>query len=616
MNPKPDYVHNTFWQKDQVSITFEVHSDEAGNFPHIEEINRGLQQQRSFLNSQIEDLGLVLNFFLDENTRTQAPSHPPELDSSSSILPPGVYLFPPSSSSPRVSGTVPPPAPMISFLSLHPLQAKKDMDIQSETGSTQGNYNDDPKLSPVVLVVNQINRLLQAKQIPQEMPVSILATSPNWLCGATQPQPDGPLPVGCPLLPPIPVPADATCPSSPGLWPITLPNLPPDLLRKTGDGVTVFILDTLPRREQITRAAQAASDHNLLLLDIANNDRVQFHYNFLPDVLDLPNQFQPRVGKDIKGRLFGFRLPDHGLFAAGIVHDLAPDANIECVRVLNDLCVGDSETLTRALQSIFNRMSQVDPGTNKLGDLYNKPIVINLSLVIPPDKEVADEGLDTNDLIRVNVLKLIQNLVNLGAIFVASAGNEGDMRYNPMMMQKLHPNAYYPAAFAYRGLKLGERERMIPVGAVDKNGKATDYSCYPGPRGVATYGGDLPRDSDIKVANGVTEVTNIDALIGVYTSLSYPALSIEDTPSSSAAPNANSWAYWVGTSFATPIVSAVAACAWELKLRNPDLANKEVSQIVIDSANKQTTEWTNLAPDGTVSKDGPVIKAVQLQAKE
>jgi len=605
MDKMPMYMHNAFWQENQISVTFMVSSQPGKAFPSIQEINSGLEQKLNYLNENIKDLGFTLSFFTQENVRGPVLSRPSQLSSFSGVtvkgdsdtLPPGVYLFPPPPDFIFDEKSI--ERPMISFFHL---DEARPMAEEHVIGTVQEDYNDDPRLEPLVRVVNRINRLLQVDKIQSEQPVSISAAAPNWFCGASQGQ--GPLPVGCPLTPPIPVPTNLACSSSPGLFPITLPELPrsdPDLRSLTGDGVTVFILDTLPRREQITRAAQAAEENNLLLLDIADNDHVKLNYDFLPDVLDVPGPLQPATGKDIHGRLVGFRMPDHGLFAAGIVHDLAPNANIECTRVLNDMCVGDCETLSRALQHIYNRMQR--------GDLQNTPVVINLSLVIPPDFEVIKHGLDINKQIRDNLFKPMQNLVTLGAIFVASAGNEIDLRYNPMNPPQARPEAIYPAAFAYDGL-----DRVIPVGGVDQLGKATAYSCNPGPRGVATYGGDVPKDADIKFVDGKTKVTKVDALIGVYSSISYPALAIEDHQPSYAVPNANGWAYWVGTSFATPIVSAVAARALELKLRGQNSAIIDPQQIIVGPAATRKTKWTHLESRSGGSAEGKVIWAVQCRA--
>jgi Subtilase family len=608
MDKTPMFMHNTFWQEDQISVTFAVSSQPGSTFPDTETILSGLDQQFSDLNAQISDLGFTLSFFSEENTRGPVPSHPSQMGSSSSkpikddtdALPPGVYLFPPP------PGAKAPPGALISvpMVGFFHLDTTKPGVAQPGTGNVQEDCKDDPTLSPVVRIVNRINCLLQAGKFPPGQVVSISVASPNWFSGATQTQ--GPIIQGCPLLPPIPIPADASCSSSHGLFPITLPELSKNvagLKSMTGEGVTVFILDTLPRSEQITRAAQAAEGNNLLLLDIADNDNVNLDYSFLPDVLDIPSPSQPATGKDILGRVVGFRMPDHGLFAAGIVRDLAPNASIECIRVLNDWCVGDCETLSRALQSIHNRM--------QVGDLRDKPVVINLSLVIPSDDEIEKRGLNITEHIRDNLFQPMHDLDALGAIFVASAGNEGDLRYNPMNMPQTRPEALYPAAFAYKGL-----DRMIPVGAVDRHGKATQYSCYPGTRGVATYGGDVPKDADIEILDGMTRVKKVDALVGIYSSLSYPALSIDDRQSTYAVPNAHGWAYWVGTSFATPIVSAVAACALELQLRSPDPVSVNPIQIVVSSAATHKTEWTHLSPTGDRTAIGPVIRAVQCRPTE
>ena len=76
------------------------------------------------------------------------------------------------------------------------------------------------------------------------------------------------------------------------------------------------------------------------------------------------------------GEHYPIEIADHGLFIAGIIHDIAPSAKIECVRVLDLYCVGDLYMFHDALQYIENRMLQG-------GDLYQQPVVINMSLVIP-----------------------------------------------------------------------------------------------------------------------------------------------------------------------------------------------------------------------------------------
>src|SRR5947208_13649990 len=90
------------------------------------------------------------------------------------------------------------------------------------------------------------------------------------------------------------------------------------------------------------------------------------------DVMDHTNVAS--VGKDVYGEHYPILIPDHGLFIAGIVHDIAPDARIECVRVLNSLCVGDLEKLTHALARIYDGMSDKDR------DLFGTRVVMNLSL--------------------------------------------------------------------------------------------------------------------------------------------------------------------------------------------------------------------------------------------
>ena len=216
----------------------------------------------------------------------------------------------------------------------------------------------------------------------------LLAASPNWFNGGTSDINPNYIIIGCPASPPIP----ASDPCASGNWHITLPEeLPEAILDATGDGVQVFVLDTLPTLQQISAAVIASGNSNPLLVDIAEN--VTLNYQVLSDVLDVPNPDQPATGNDIYGRLVGFPMNDHGLFIAGIIRDLAPSANVECIRILNDYAVGDTAMLLDAFAYIQNRFSDINPETGEPGDLLNTPVVINMSLTLTlPEEGLAQWG--------------------------------------------------------------------------------------------------------------------------------------------------------------------------------------------------------------------------------
>jgi len=335
---------------------------------------------------------------------------------------------------------------------------------------------------------------------------------------------------------------------------------------------------------------------------------INVNYQSVPDII-LEGDPPKRVvtGKDIYGRHAGFHMADHGLFIAGIVRDLAPEATIECIRVLNDDGVGDLNTLIKALKDIHKRMLGVNPDTKKEGDLYNKPVVINLSLVVlPPEDDIPIPKQMVEAILKPSrdlLSSLLQGLADQGAIFVASAGNDSDPRMDTSE-KRFGPR--YPAALA------DQLTVMIPVGAVNRNGDAARYSNYPGPHGIATYGGDIPKPDpwlpsamDHVVAH-VDTTDPIDALCGVYTAAKYPALSMNDPEPEYAAPYSKAWAHWSGTSFATPIISALAARV--LQGREPKSTN--VRQVILDAAMDEVI-WTEVGEEGRDIPE-PMIMAVQV----
>jgi hypothetical protein len=451
---------------------------------------------------------------------------------------------------------------------------------------------------------------------------------------------------GCPVSPPYPVEEV----EGSGSYKITLPQLPENLQSARGKDVTVFVLDTLPQSDRIKTAADDAGDHNVLLKEMVAGKKDTDPYDARPPAINLNYSFDnlipssadsAKTGKDIYGRLVGFSMEDHGLAIAGIIRDLAPDANIECIRVLNDYGVGDLHTLLSALDYIYKRVSDH-------GESFKLPVVINLSLVLmPPEHDIHDGSLPgIDDIISESkeVLYSILDQAGSNAIFIASAGNDSDTRDVQMNPTEVRFSARYPAAFADD--KVHPIARMIPVGAVNMERTATIYSNYPGASGVATYGGELPRPNPwlpSAITHGITHVDDtspIDAIRGIYTGEKYPALSVNDdypdrmngtqmeNPQQGVvvdypmygAPNTCAWAYWSGTSYATPIISALAARIVECEQANAGSDTRNIRDIISEVAQVRRELWTRVveykemgSPETSEPEDldGMVVLAVQ-----
>lgn len=610
--------HNTFWHEDQIILTFHSPNHLVSNGvvmgdPILRELR--LEEKLPLLNSYLKQHGIDYTISFPGSTQGAQKLPPPQVHSSFDVTE-GSSTSPRSGFSPELgffmfdvsASRIEPKygvvnTSIVSFFNFTSNQGKSDQ--TSMTGhhmSDKGDNNgQSSKFGPLVRAVNQFNHDLRdlnsglKLEDGSELQLSISAASPHFLCGGTPSNSQG-----CPLSPPIPVDDDCA------LWRFRFPRLTPrDLQKMTGEGVTVFILDALPHLKEIKEAAEAAGDDNLLLHDVYKN--VEFHDDFPELSILSPDGTEPViVGKDVYGRHFPMLMPDHGLFIAGIVHDLAPDARIECIRVLNKYCVGDLNRLAQALIYIESRMSEG-------GNLNKRPVVINMSLVIPTKEELLSVGLDPDlggpdNNAYTCIRQQLQSLVGLGAIIAASAGNEGDLRDNP---SGTHPGTLYPAAFANPPDSI---DGIIPVGAVNSEGKVTSYSCYPGPRGIATYGGEVPSViPDKPDPDNPPIVTISDAVRGIYSSDDYPALSSDPPALGYDAPNDHAWAYWIGTSFATPIISALAARILDWKSKGGSVSN--VHDTVIAAAGTGITKWEKLDPVTTGvmsgSATGPMIMAEQ-----
>ncbi|GAC1624287.1 MAG: hypothetical protein NVS4B7_15100 [Ktedonobacteraceae bacterium] len=599
MNVNTNMGTTVYWYKNQAAIMYQALVTPAN-------VATKVTAFRNHLNQTVLD---VLDYTLVPLMAGSSPQPNTVRATNESDNLDGVYLF----DSPKntvIRGD--PYNTVVVFYHIVPKSGKMS-DTMADSGSMRGNggvkgMGTDDATDHTVAVVNELNNHTKALQT---LGVSTFNALPHWFNVGT---PD--ITQGCPISPPFPVPVEKS--GNSGRWKIQFPQLPETLNNATGKDVAVLVLDTLPAPGQISRALEQAGPGNMLLKELTSGMKWEEPLNAAPPAINCKSQFLPDVmvdttservvtGKDIYGRHVGFPMADHGLFVAGILRDLAPEAHIECIRVLNDFGIGDIRTLCAALQEIHKRMSF--PDSQEAVNLYKKPVVINLSLVVfPPEDDIpAEVTAATLKASRDALNSLLQSLADLGAIFVAAAGNDSDPRMNASE-NRFGPR--YPAALAYDDHAM---TAMISVGAVNRNRAPALYSNYPGSNGIATYGGDLPKPDPwlpsamSHVATHIDMTYSIDALCGLYTAPQYPALSRNDPESEYATPNSKGWAYWSGTSFATPIISALAARV----LQGHDSNSIDVRQAILNAAMDEVM-WTGVGIENS-SEDipGPLIMAVQ-----
>jgi subtilisin family serine protease len=202
---------------------------------------------------------------------------------------------------------------------------------------------------------------------------------------------------------------------------------------------------------------------------------------------------------------------DHGIYVAGLVQAVAPESDIHLIRVLNDYGQGDLYTLDKALHGFIDdtlTVSQTLTGA-----------VINLSLGVRQVPNPSASGLLTD---VVSLEKVLSTAHDLGFVVAAAAGNES----THSTVEFPHIPARWPC--------------VIGVSASNIEG---ERACFSNLGNVAAPGGDgSGQDCHPVVSECFTDTTF--CLI----SLAHPT---------------THYAYWTGTSFATPLVSGLAALVLE-----------------------------------------------------
>jgi hypothetical protein len=391
----------------------------------------------------------------------------------------------------------------------------------------------DPAITdPAPLALSYLQAHLE--QLAQEG-LAILSAMPNWLVAAA--------PVfysdGGPALPPHPAPS-IDVPAADGMpvgWRFSFLDQVAQLHPTGTEDVVVAVLDTAYHADRVrSSATRPEFRRNWLLQRLAadlrsENGLFEIEYNRYT----VSNE--ARTGHDFYNEPRYYFMSDHGLFISGIIRDIAPKARIRLVRILNDYGCCDLYNLFAALTDLEQEL--VSGAIRRL--------VINLSLAIMPDirrlptiwfENRTWPSTHLNGVMRLlNQLEeglrlLFESLYAHGALVVAAAGNDSASTTKQGKSPR-PPRA--PARYS----------TTMSVTAVNSQHEAARYAnaaCIaPLDAGIATFGGDSYGFTD---ANGLP-----DAVRGIYIAPTFP----------SGEPNSSGWADWSGTSFATPIISALGA---------------------------------------------------------
>ena len=279
-----------------------------------------------------------------------------------------------------------------------------------------------------------------------------------------------------------------------------------------GDGIEVAIFDT----SSYTSGEYTIADR--FTLTVREPDRMP---------LDGPDTSDPKLAH--------LNVADHGVFAAGLVNGMAPNADIVLVRVLNDTGQGTLRDLLAGLEAynVARNQELADVVVNlSLGLGFQRPAIREDVAALMARVAALGDPICEEYLAPDNRVPSLQNQMakmrTEGATIVAAAGN--DSLFEPYQQLQL------PANF----------DQVIGVAA---NNIQTAPSCFTNAGQLSAPGGDGDTGA------GLCQPKQITALCAAQGGDCIWALISTVNP----ATYESGYAYWIGTSFATPLVAGLSA---------------------------------------------------------
>lgn len=361
--------------------------------------------------------------------------------------------------------------------------------------------------------------------------LTVQTISPNWLMSGAQ----GQFGSGGPGARPVPTSPNLATGAMMLPWEYVLPKTLQKVVGQAAQMVEVAVLDTVPPADDLNNAYKNLTGHKLLQQlkgQITKIDRI------ISDSSDWKWLNDDHDGAAIDKHVY--KMSDHGLFVAGIIASLAPQARIRIIEVLSHWGVGTVETISKGLSKLHN-----EPRT--------MPLVVNLSLTLEtPEREYLKDYKDDprikewekffdwleahpnflSDSIA-GIKELCKQLNDSGAVIIAAAGNNGKGEPDRRLP------ARYPAAF----------DSVTGVGALNRDGTEAPYTNEADEAdpahlevtmGFVTFGGNMNMSN--------LSADQDDGVLGIY---------IGQFPDKK--PSQNGWARWAGTSFAAPAITGTFA---------------------------------------------------------
>jgi len=392
-------------------------------------------------------------------------------------------------------------------------------------------------------------------------------------------------------------------PPTPGSWPVEEEDIPKEadwkfqlrdkqttsplpFAAEKGEKIHVAILDTSPTATHLDEAYEKwRSNHGLLESLWGPNRKLDLHTK-IDGELELTDY-------SVVGH--GYFMPDHGLYAAGIINTIAPEARLHLVKIFTSYGCSSMKTITQGIIEVLRNPE------------IGRPLIVNCSFGLSKDdKSHLPEEIHKMVTALQGIFDRLTKEKDI--LVVAAAGNKiEDVGRHP---------ASYPAAF----------DKVIGVGALSKQSSTTTRESYE----AATYSNlaDDPPSDGYMVFGG--EPGRRKGVLGIYTTelpvyaegcLSFllriftgrglggwagpghlpprpRALTIDYIRYER---NNTGWAWWAGTSFAAPVISGILANWW----------SQQVSAKVPVTLDEARQALNDLSQTTTTDKNEKVIFVMQ-----